>query len=214
MLIIENIPIPFFILDFNYQILDYSDAASIFPFRNSFMDLVDKESQAKISKTFARKEMPSGGFEVNLMQKDQPVPMNYEIFFSFIENTSNYYVVCIPKKEDTKLIRHQMNLLREQLMRDDLSKFDQFRRKDWIQFFQPVLTDRQIANMLGDHEGLRESIARLERVQEQFGNLKPDIIESGKIESLMEIEEELEELKSTLDFYSTILPISKQSFIK
>ncbi|RLQ93091.1 hypothetical protein [Falsibacillus albus] len=212
MFVIEYIPVPFFILDFNYQILDYSDASLVLSFDNSFMDLVDKESQAKVSKMLSKKEHASGRFEVNLIHKDSPVPVLYEISFTFLSSKSMYYVTCIQKIEDTKFIRHQMNIIREQLMQSDSEKFDQYKRKDWIQFFQPVLSDMQIANMLTDHKSLNEAIEKIGRIQDLFGVLKPDIIESGKIENLIYIEEELADLKATLDFYATLIPISKSSF--
>ncbi|WP_175638192.1 hypothetical protein [Metabacillus schmidteae] len=204
MFALENIPVPVFILDTDFNILDCSSISkTLFSKRRNFLDIVDVDSRNKVHYFLSTKEKKK--FEANIITaQDELEP--FEIYVT--QNRENYlYIVCIPLKEDFKKVSHQVHLLREQLMVTDRERLEQHERKEIITLFQPFLTDSDLYNLISSSDNMKELPRKLEKIQDLLSLIRPDIIESGKSVHYEVIIDELNELRSSIDFYITLLPL-------
>ncbi|MBU7594943.1 hypothetical protein FVO58_21010 [Metabacillus halosaccharovorans] len=204
MFALENIPVPVFILDTELNILDRSSISiTLFSKRKNFLDIVDDDSKNKVHYFLSTKEKQK--FEANIMTAENELEL-FEIYVT--QNNEGYlYVVCIPLKEDLKKVNHQVHLLREQLMVTDKDRMEQHQRKEIISFFQPFLTDSDLYNLISSSDHMKQLPGKLEKIQDLLSLLRPDIIESGKSAHYEVIIDELNELRSSIDFYITLLPL-------
>ncbi len=204
MFALESIPVPVFILDIELNILDCSSISkTIFSKRKNFLDIVDNDSKNKVNYFLSTKEKQK--FEANIITADNELEL-FEIYVT--ENHEGYlYIVCIPLKEDFKKVSHQVHLLREQLMVTDRDRLEQHQRKEIISLFQPFLTDTDLYNLISSSDNMKELPGKLEKIQDLLSLLRPDIIESGKSAHYEIIIDELNDLRSSIDFYITLLPL-------
>lgn len=204
MFALESIPVPVFILDIELNILDCSSISkTIFSKRKNFLDIVDNDSKNKVNYFLSTKEKEK--FEANIITADNELEL-FEIYVT--ENHEGYlYIVCIPLKEDFKKVSHQVHLLREQLMVTDRDRLKQHQRKEIISLFQPFLTDTDLYNLISSSDNMKELPGKLEKIQDSLSLLRPDIIESGKSAHYEIIIDELNDLRSSIDFYITLLPL-------
>lgn len=98
-------------------------------------------------------------------------------------------------------------MLREQLTVTDQDQFEQDHRKEIISLFQPFLTDSDIYNLISSSDNMKDLPRKLEKIQDLLSLLRPDIIESGKSAHFEVIIDELNELRSSIDFYLTLMPL-------
>ncbi|PMC40174.1 hypothetical protein CJ195_00200 [Bacillus sp. UMB0899] len=204
MFALENIPVPVFILDTDLNILDCSSISkTLFSKRKNFLDIVDVDSRNKVHYFLSTKEKKK--FEANIITAQDELEL-FEIYVT--QNRENYlYIVCIPLKEDFKKVSHQVHLLREQLMVTDRERLEQHERKEIITLFQPFLTDSDLYNLISSSDNMKELPRKLEKIQDLLSLIRPDIIESGKSVHYEVIIDELNELRSSIDFYITLLPL-------
>ena len=204
MFAIENIPVPVFILDKECNILDCSAISkTLFSKRKNFLDLVDDDSKNKVHYFLSTKEREK--IEANIMTAANELEL-FELYAT--QNGEGYlYVVCIPLKENFKKVSHQVHLLREQLMATDKDSLEQHQRKEIISLFQPFLTDSDLYNLISSSDNMKELPRKLEKIQDLLSLLRPDIIESGKSAHYEVIIDELNELRSSIDFYITLMPL-------
>lgn len=204
MFALENIPVPVFILDTELNILGRSSISiTLFSKRKNFLDIVDDDSKNKVHYFLSMKEKQK--FEANIMTAENKLEL-FEIYVT--QNREGYlYVVCIPLKEKLKKVSHQVHLLREQLMVTDKDRMEQHQRKEIISLFQPFLTDSDLYNLISSSDHMKQLPGKLEKIQDLLSLLRPDIIESGKSAHYEVIVDELNELRSSIDFYITLLPL-------
>ncbi|WP_026561143.1 hypothetical protein [Bacillus sp. J37] len=204
MFALEDIPVPVFILDAELNILDRSSISiTLFSIRKNFLDIVDDESKNKVHYFLSTKEKQR--FVANIMTAENELEL-FEIYVT--QNREDYfYVVCIPLKENLKKVSHQVHLLREKLMVTDKDRMEQHQRKEIISLFQPFLTDSDLYNLFSSTDHMKQLPGKLEKIQDLLSLLRPDIIECGKSAHYEVIIDELNELRSSIDFYITLLPL-------
>jgi len=204
MIALENVPVPAFILNEDFQILTASDMAKkLFSSHSNFLKLVDIDSQNKVS--FFLTSNDKEKFEANMITASNELEL-FEIYLR--KNASNdLYVVCIPLKENLKKVSHQVHMLREQLMVTDKDKLEQHHRKEIISLFQPFLNDTDLYHLTSSSDNLKALPSKLEKIQDLLSLLRPDIIESGKSDQFELILDELSDLRSSIDFYLTLMPL-------
>ncbi|APH06162.1 hypothetical protein [Bacillus weihaiensis] len=204
MIALENVPVPAFILNEDFQILTSSDMAKkLFSSHSNFLQLVDIDSQNKVS--FFLTSNDKDKFEANMITASNELEL-FEIYLR--KNVTNdLYVVCIPLKENLKKVSHQVHMLREQLMVTDKDKLEQHHRKEIISLFQPFLNDTDLYHLTSSSDNLKVLPSKLEKIQDLLSLLRPDIIESGKSDQFELILDELNDLRSSIDFYLTLMPL-------
>ena len=99
MLDLKFLPQPYFLIDLDYNILDFSQVSSeLFYIRKNFLDLVDRESQGKTKNILGNLEGRSEG-ELIMKTKESP----YALFdLSVNWNDGRGHIICIEK--DHRLI--------------------------------------------------------------------------------------------------------------
>lgn len=87
-------PQPYFLLDRNYNILEFSQIGSdIFSIGDKFLDLVDWESHGKTKSILGKKESRAEG-ELIMKTKDSPYAL-FDISVNY--NKDKGHVICIEK---------------------------------------------------------------------------------------------------------------------
>lgn len=201
---LENVPVPVFVLNSQLDVIDSSSMShQIFSKSKNFLDLVDQESRNKVQYFLSTKEKDK--FEANMIT----IENSLELFELYIKQNHEglLYVVSIPLRENLKKVSHQVNMLREQLTVTDQDQFEQDHRKEIISLFQPFLTDSDIYNLISSSDNMKDLPRKLEKIQDLLSLLRPDIIESGKSAHFEVIIDELNELRSSIDFYLTLMPL-------
>ncbi|WP_226670924.1 hypothetical protein [Metabacillus litoralis] len=204
MVSLENIPVPVFILNSQLFILNSSiKARTMFTYQDHFLELVDVDSKNKVSFFLQSKEKEK--FEANLVTSENEL----ELFELYLKQTSDrkLYVVCIPLKDNLKKVSHQVHMLREQLMVTDKDKLEYHQRKEIISLFQPFLNDTDLYHLTSSSDHLKVLPSKLEKIQDLLSLIRPDIIESGKSDHYEIIVDELNDLRSSIDFYLTLMPL-------
>jgi hypothetical protein len=201
---LENVPVPVFILNSQLDVIESSSMSQhIFSRSKNFLDLVDYESRNKVQYFLSTKEKEK--FKANMITSENSL----ELFELYIKQNHDglLYVVSIPLRENLKKVSHQVNMLREQLTVTDKNQLEQRHRKEIISLFQPFLTDSDIYNLISSSDNMKDLPRKLEKIQDLLSLLRPDIIESGKSAHFEVIIDELNELRSSIDFYLTLMPL-------
>ncbi|WP_078554160.1 hypothetical protein [Bacillus alkalicellulosilyticus] len=202
--LLENHPVPFFILDNNLIIKSLSNTAkAVFPEANSFMELVDLESRNKVSSFLNQKY--NNQFEVNLITKSDPLAL-FNLYSNWDEGT--LLIVCIEKTENVHHIMQLIYRLREQLEQTNFEQYSTELKRDLI----PTILNVDLRDMnrlaITDVSGRLEDLPqKLEMIQELNSIIKPDLIESGKSEYMELIEKHLEEVGAIIHYIIAIAPI-------
>ena len=98
-------------------------------------------------------------------------------------------------------------MLREQLMVTDKDKLEYHHRKEILSLFQPFLNDTDLYHLTSSSDNLKALPKKLEKIEDLLSLIRPDIIESGKSDHYEVIIDELNDLRSSIDFYLTLMPL-------
>ncbi|TXC89826.1 hypothetical protein FS935_15810 [Metabacillus litoralis] len=201
---LENVPVPVFILNSQLDILQTSSVVrKLFPSQRNFLQLVDIDSKNKVSYFLQSNEKEK--FEANLITCDDEIEL-FELYQTKTHD-ENLYVVCIPLKDNLKKVSHQVHMLREQLMVTDKDKLEYHHRKEILSLFQPFLNDTDLYHLTSSSDNLKALPNKLEKIEDLLSLIRPDIIESGKSDHYEVIIDELNDLRSSIDFYLTLMPL-------
>lgn len=201
---LENVPVPVFILNSQLDILQTSSVVrKLFPNQENFLHLVDIDSKNKVSYFLQSNEKEK--FEANLITCDNEIEL-FELYQTKT-NDENLYIVCIPLKDNLKKVSHQVHMLREQLMVTDKDKLEYHHRKEILSLFQPFLNDTDLYHLTSSSDNLKALPKKLEKIEDLLSLIRPDIIESGKSDHYEVIIDELNDLRSSIDFYLTLMPL-------
>jgi len=204
MFTLDNLPVPAFILDSELNILVCSSISNtLFSIRKNFLDLVDQDSKNKVHYFLSTNEKTK--FEATMITAENKLEP-FDLYIT--QNREGYlYVVCIPIKEDQKKASHHIQLLREQLMATDKDRLQPHQRKEIISLFQSSLTDSDLYHLISSSDNMKDLPRKLDKIQDLLSLLRPDIIESGKSVHFEVILDELHALRSSIDFYMTLIPL-------
>ncbi|HZH59133.1 MAG TPA: hypothetical protein VEY70_06110 [Metabacillus sp.] len=204
MFTLDIIPVPAFILDSELNILDCSSISNtLFLKRKNFLDLVEQDSKNKVHYFLSTNEKTK--FKATMVTAENELEP-FDLYIT--KNREGYlYVVTIPLKEDQKKASHHVQLLREQLIVTDKGRLEQHQRKEIISLFQPYLTDSDLYHLMSSSDDLKDLPRKLDKIQDLLSLIRPDIIESGKSAHFEVILDELHSLRSSIDFYMTLMPL-------
>lgn len=113
---IAHVPLPYFIIDKAFIIMDRSkEAVETFSAASGFMELVDEESRRKAGKTLLR--AIQGETELNLKTKKEPLAA-YKIKFNWVDGAG--HLLCIPQDEHILHLQEKVESHRRRLAETDL----------------------------------------------------------------------------------------------
>ncbi len=178
------IPVPYFILDQDFTIIETSKVTSRdFPIVSSFLDIIDEESQAKFTGLLTSQ---SASGEVNMTTIEGKAVL-FDLYFNQVNNF--IHIVAIKKSSEYLLVQSQMVQLREQMGMISVDTSESF----LANFDKGVSTS--IPNQEPKDYDAVNVQNRLQTIEEILRMVRPDFIENYKSDYIELLLEQVSELK-------------------
>ncbi len=193
----EYLPLPYFKIDKNYDILSMSDKSKqIFLIGDGFLSLIDEESQEK-AKSNVLPSITENSVELNLKTKEKPL-VAYQVNVHWYNGEG--HVICHEAPEQMGIISGQLQKLRDRLEDTD---FELLEKKEELEN-----AVERVNRLSGPVIPLHESVA----IVPFFGDLLPEKLETIKTGILRHLHD------STIDYllvdFTAVGNISREGITK